>query len=117
MIMKMTKEQFIESMQNAKESEKAQEIKPIKIEKQVKEAIRDNTGADIIRLTEPARKRGRKPRTKEQIKIPTSWRESMKAGIEQMLSESAEKTDQAKALIEEAEELITQAETIGGMIK
>lgn len=119
MITKMTKEQFIESMQNAKEEEKkyVNMADVAKLGEEVKEAVRKGTGKDILQLAEPVKKRGRKPGTKNSIKIPASWQESIKASIDMMLAESAEKTKKAAELIREAEELLTQAETLGGMVK
>ena len=111
MLMKMTKEQFIESMQNAKEEEKeyVNMADVAKIGDEVKEAVKKGTGKEITQLADPVAKRSR-------IKAPAAWQESFRKGIEQMLSESADKTAQAKALLSEAEELVSLAETLGGII-
>lgn len=117
MLMKMTKEQFIESMQNAKEEEKeyVNMADVAKIGDEVKEAVKKGTSKEITQLAEPTAKRSRKE-GKSRIKAPAAWQESFRKGIEQMLSESAEKIAQAKALLSEAEELVSRAETLGGMI-
>lgn len=118
MLMKMTKEQFIESMQNAKEEEKeyVNMADVAKIGDEVKEAVKKGTGKEITQLAEPAAKRSRKEGNKRRVKAPAAWQESFRKGIEQMLSESADKIAQAKALLSEAEELVSRAETLGGMI-
>ena len=117
MLTKMTKEQFIESIQDAKEEKYVNMADVAKIGEEVKEAASNGTGKDILKLAEPVKKRGRKPGTKNSIKIPASWQKSIKASIDMMLAESAGKTGEAEKLIEEAEELLTKAETLGGMVK
>lgn len=113
MLMKMTKEQFIESMQNAKEEEK-EYVNMADVAK-IGDEVKKGTDKEITQLAEPIAKRSRKEE-KSRIKAPAAWQESFRKGIEQMLSESADKTAQAKALLSEAEELVSLAETLGGMI-
>lgn len=128
MKMKMTKEQFIESMQEAKEGEKSSKS-AADIPGEVKQAVEKGTGTNITRLSEPIyiykpqKKRGRKP-GKTQETHSELWKDHLNSVITFMAAEGADKIaeagaliEKAEALIEEAEELMTRIEALKEMMK
>ena len=128
MIMKMTKEQFIESMHEAKEGEKSSKS-PADIPGEAKQAVEKGTGTNIIRTVEPIymnksqKKRGRKPGKTQEIHSE-SWKDHLNSVITFMATEGADKTaeageliEKAETLIEEAEELMARIEALKEMIK
>lgn len=124
MIMKMTKEQFIESMHEAKEGEERNTNTPhtIRLGSEVKEAVEKGSGTKIARMAEPIHtdkpgKREDRKLGRLQAKVPESWKERIKASIELMAAEGAGKLGEAETLIHEAEELIEHIETLKEMIK
>ena len=100
MKIRMDKEQFIESMREAKEKEYSDMAADT--EKETKEAKKDENATCG---------------NKKKVRIPLNWQRRIEESIELMLAESGEKLDQAQSLISEAESLTQNVETLKEMVK
>lgn len=109
---KMDKQEFKEMMAEAKEAEREE----ASVVEEVEYAINNDTGKEVTRLAEEKKPRKRRAKKRVVGNAP-AWQRHINDCISLICQEAEEKIKQARALQDEADELLNHAQALGGMIK